>query len=325
MSMPAASENAHASPDKATFEIIEGTLIDYAVDRKVDQVVGRYLKTRLLPFLLVAVAIAGYLGFELKEQISSLQKAKEEVEHLQETVRGLSGSLQKQVEKQDRDLFALAQNLGGVKQSSDLAQRQFDTLNTLMRAQYETTRRQEERLSTAAAQLASLGYNTGELQESNEQAQASLRAANQQIQMSMQASQEALHQLQQRLALAQMDYQDLKKLDAMQGRLLAANVVEMVTLKSNDTSPEMELPSPKGGSYEVRFRTPDIESSFDLAYEVDGNPYRVRIDRKGEWRKLLGTDGLYEFIVDNIYSTSKAPDFVSIRVRGTPGLVQARQ
>lgn len=319
---PASSENVL---DKAMFEIIEGTLIDYAVDRKVDQVVGRYLKTRLLPFVLVAVTIAGYLGFELKEQISNLQQAEGTVKHLQTDVDGLSESLKEQGKKQNDELLKLAQNLGGVTKSSDLAQRQFDSLNALTQAQFETARRQEERLSTAAAQLTALGYNTGELQESNERAQASSRALNDQIQASLRASQQALDQIGERLSLAQADYQGLKRLDEMQGRLLAANVVEMVTLKSHDTSPAMELPNPKGGSYEVRFRTPDIESSFDLAYEVEGNPYGVRIDRKGEWRKLLGTDGLYEFIVDNIYSTSKAPDFVSIRVRGTPALVQARQ
>ena len=73
-------------------------------------------------------------------------------------------------------------------------------------------------------------------------------------------------------------------------------------------------------------KPPMLKNVFLLTYSVDGHKHPLSIDSKakGAWYGLSDTEGAYEFTVDQLYSTRRARDFISIRVRGTPVLLAAR-
>lgn len=308
--------------DKNCVEVIEGKLAGYVAERKVEEVFHRYFKTRVLPVALLAITIAGYVGFEAKQQFSALRDARNQL-------KDLGGELQQQRLDQQKFVAQFLDSLGsldqqsqaqalllqGLTSSSTFASERFANLEQMTKEQRAIALEQGRRLFEAATKVLVLDRSGEELRNLNDKNT-----------LAIQTSAGSIATLNADVSKAQAEYTALKNLDEMQRRLLSANVVEFASLRSHDKSAIMKLPKPGGGAYEVQFETPDIENSFLLTYRVDGHAYSHPIDRraKGVWYPLTDTDRSYEFTVDQIYSTRRARDFVTIRVHGTSELLGPR-
>jgi hypothetical protein len=112
--------------------------------------------------------------------------------------------------------------------------------------------------------------------------------------------------------------------------LVAATIVDSVTLRSQDTSDVVVPNLLSSGAFRIRFKTGSIEKKdrFAVTYSVDGGePQVVKVSRDDIRRQipLEGTGGQYQFMMEFIYSAITVPDFVTIRVSGIPAKLAERR
>jgi hypothetical protein len=268
------------------------------------------VKTVIIPACAAILAVAAFAGVELKSLLTDVTNARAQLHTVQEQfgkIRDQQGGVQANLVTLDKNWHALQSGSKLTAQQLSFIQNQSDTLQA-------ATRNQENQIQNGAASLAGLSTRAVAIQEKN--------AENFKKLSDLEAESTSLRS---QLVAASEVAARLKKENQFHRRLLEANVIETATLHSDDSSPSLQLPGPGNSTFSVRFETPKIDKTFVLTYVVGAHPQPVRVgqESKGQWYGLEGTEGLYEFAVDNLYHARAAPDFVTVRVRGTRALLLA--
>lgn len=270
--------------------------------------ISSYVKTVLLPLVGVVIALAGYAGIKLDAKFDQLHSAEERVSGLESAAT-----------KQENELLAVSTRLaevggtvGTIERTLLVASTNLTNLSDGSKRLQNTTEHQSDKLEDNGLKVVALQTEAVGVKAQNERNKTHLEALEKQM----------LH-LREELKVAEDDAKRLRQITDVQARILTANVVEIVTLNSNDISGELKLPRRGGGEYKVVFETPTVEKTFKLKYQVDGilHDAYVGADMKGEWIAIQGTNSEYEYTLDNLHLPRPGRNFVSIRIRGTQRLL----
>lgn len=266
-------------------------IIEQAVERRLPSAIRSYVLTTLLPPAAALIAVLSYAGIDAKSQ---LEKQRSDFARYESDQRTKLVDLESVVRRAGADV-------------ADLDRR---VKNQLLDLQTSTLE------SKQASQA-----NRAEISKEIDRV-AALRTASHISKTEQERLEEKQQELLQNLREARREMSELRDISAAQGRIVAASVVEFLVLSSHDQSRVIQLPKRSGGDYLLQFKTSDVDKTVDLDVLVDGVPRpRLRVSNKdkGDWYPLVGTDGEYQFKVDQIYHVKggKNPDFITLRVRST--------
>jgi hypothetical protein len=295
----------------AGLKLVEATVVEFAVDRKVQDVIDRYLRTRVYPAVLTAAAVLGVLGWGLDKQLSVARD-------------GIDAQL-KVVEERRRMIDAKLGNLDdaldAARQSMKLLELEAKMLSSHLRGEAEEQRKSVERVSKDA----DTWRREARTQIQNEvDAVAALRQRAAVAEFRFSAVDERIQELRKTTELGTAEATRLRSIADLQGRVIGAAVIEFLTMRSDTRSAVIDLPT-ANRSYKLQFETTNIKERFDLIYRIDGSPHRLTVSNadKTNWYPLVGTEGRYEFRVDHVFHGAgpEIRDFVTLRVRSSGSLV----
>ena len=305
---------------RLSFEISDAEeLAKYAFDQKVEESGMRVLRSRLYPLIVVITTILSTFGIGLTWWVNKVAARAESlntaIAKADTELRALNGEI--------ADFRLAAQDLTAKKAELELETRALASRRDLV----------ESRSIAAISDAAAAQSSGAAAREMAVSAQAALSKALSDINRRSDELEESLATVQEKAEMAtqaggkiqaiRKDAEDFAAAVKKHRELVAATIVDSITLRSQDSS-EISVPDLTGGdSFRIRFKTGSIEKKkrFDIVYTVnDGQPRTVKVSSDDTRRPIPidGTNGQYQFTTEFIYSAWTVPDFVTIRISGIP-------
>lgn len=293
---------------KPALEVLESSIVQYAIETKLRTVMSSYMKTAVLPVAALTVAVAGYMGFKLDAKLNELRAAQTQVEQLQRDTAQQQGELRVVSDR----LALITGNVTSLDKTLGLTARDLNYVSNESRKLQTTADNQQNKLASNGEKVVALATEAVGVRTQHEANKKQLADLESQT-----------VRLKTELADAEANALRLQQITDFQARLLTSNVVEIVSLNSDDKSGEIKLPRRGGSDFILIFSTPTIKNSFTLTYFVNGQQHTIPVgnEMRGQWIPLADTEGQYEFTLDNLYYSRAARNFITIRIRGTERLL----
>lgn len=295
-------------------KLVEGTVIEFAVERKAQEVIDRYLRTRVYPFALTAAAVLGVFGLGIDKQLSSAKEAIDtQLKIVEEQRRAI-----------DAKLAGLHEAVTTARQNIKLMELESKMMSVQLKGEADAQQKSVERVSKDTENWK---HEARKQIQDEIDAVSALRQRTGIAESKFPELERSILALQKATASGTAAATRLRSIADLQGRVIGAAVIEYLTMRSDTRSAVIDLPKEKG-SYKLQFETTNIKDSFELTYRIDGVPQRLTVSNadKSNWYPLVNTEGKYEFRVDHVFhsSGSRVPDFVTLRVRSSGSLVSAQ-
>ena len=290
-------------------KLVEGKVVEYALERKISEVTTTYLSTRLWPSLAVIVAVLAYVGWDLKGLAA---KAADDARASLDRATALQLAASQQSTKVSEALTSVAAARGDLE-------RKLQDLSNLA----------NDRFLRNTDHIVRLASSTG-AQAANAAAQAS--AAGERVA----AERQKIDALQAQLEKAKADASEIAEKLRFQARIINSSVIESVSLVERAQSAPLIFPNRSGPPLRVSFIAQKITSSPSgspevvVAVDVDGTRSSVSFfatpdGRWRDWRSLGPPTSNYEYRIEFVYYDANAVDFVTIQIRAKPASVDALQ
>jgi ethanolamine utilization protein EutQ (cupin superfamily) len=333
--------------DDLMLRLLERRIVSHALEMKADEIFRRYLVRYIVPLIVAIAAVAGFLGWQIrdtvKDALASIESNRSTVERLAgeariqaqqsaTTLKEANGQLQSIIETR----IAFAAHLATIAQQgvsiTDRA-RQIDSVATVLSDQQRVVAAQ---LNEARGQAKSATEFRDEVTSRRTEVDRAVAAAKNAEQEARKlvtnaAASNQSAELAAKLASgaatdATKKLSEIDRLRIKADKLLNVGNFEVVVLRSTAQSAEIKLANivseQPGSSLTVSFATKEITPrSFPLYYTVDGQSYSQPLPSMTEEDRfpfrfpMQGSDGQYEIVVDLIYSFRTAPDFVILHVK----------
>ncbi len=304
----AASINAYLQSSEAT-RLLEGKVVEFALERKAKEVFKQFLITRFLPSMAAVALVLGYLGWDIK---GSIAKATDDLKS-QATALAV---VQRELDQKQREIQARREQLDAL--STDTEKRQKDTSERLNNLTASTERQMlavsDKFLNYAISSTEKLAHADGAVKA----AHAAASAAESRVESLRQTTEEQAQKA-----------RELERKLQLQATLVNLSVLEVVSLNDRTASNIIDLPHLDRGPSKLAFTATAVTKSkgglpyVDLVVHLDGvdlPPVRIEATLNGHWRRwrrLEPSASNYEYRVEHIYYDEKANDFVSVQVRAT--------
>lgn len=304
----ATSVNAYLQSSEAT-RLLEGKVVELALERKAREVFMHFLTTRVLPSMAVVALVLGYLGWDIKGSIAKVTG------EMEAQATALAAAKQ-ELDNKQRENLVRREQLEALSKATE--QRQIDTSERLNKLT-ESTERQMLAVSDKF-----LNYAVSSTEKLT-RADAAVKAAD----VAASAAKSRVELLGERTELQVRKAEELERKLQFQARLVNLSVLEVVSLNDRTASNTIDLPHLDRTPSKLAFTAAAVTKSkeglpyVDLVVHLDGvdlPPVRIEATPNGNWRRwrrLEPTASNYEYRVEHIYYDEKANDFVSVQVRAT--------
>ncbi|WP_133155200.1 hypothetical protein [Kinneretia aquatilis] len=310
----AASVNAYLESSDAT-KLLEGKVVEFALERKAKEVFQQFLITRFLPSFAAVALMLGYLGWDVKGSIAkTADDLKLQTTALANTQQNLH---QKHLEIQDRS-----------KQLDDISARAEKMRSeTEVRLESLTVKTESQMLAASDKLLNYAVKSTDRLAR----ADGAIKAAD----VAASAAESRVESLRQKTVEQTNRANDLEAKLQLQATLVNLSVLEVVSLNDRTASNIIELPHLGRPPSKLAFTATTVTKSkggspyVDLLVHLDGVDLplvRIEATPNGlwrRWRRLDPSASNYEYRVEHIYYDENANDFVSVQVRATKDFAES--
>lgn len=285
--------------------LVENSLVGLAVEKKADDAVRSYLRSRVYPAAAAVAAVLAALGWGIDKQIAAAKVAVDEqaraVNEQRQQVASELLRLKSATDEARQDLRLLGLE---IRSSHGLVSKELDAQQRVVA---QANRHAEDQIGRAHERLQREHDAVAALREKLSPYEARFA----EFQQRFDALRKDLERSHQRLGQLRVESE-------LQGRVLRATVIEHLIMRSHTRSNIIDLPT-EFGTYKLQFETPDVDDKFRLTYRIDGREHSLLVSNadKAIWYPLVGTEGRYEFRVDHVFHVkgSKVADFVALRVR----------
>jgi hypothetical protein len=291
--------------------LVEGKLIEYALERKVERVVRDHLLWRIAPPFATIAAVLGFVGWNLNDRVAksvdAISANLTQVESLQRSVATQHESVSRAISSVDGQRTALEEK---IQKLNDRAVSSF---------------------AASSEQILLLARTTGN-QAANAAATAS--AAGDRVA----SEQKRLQELERALSNANKDAAELQRRLQHQAKQINSSIIEAFSILERNWSEVLELETRTGQKLRARFLVKTITSHssgsplVEILVDVNGKQRLVSFNAtpSGNWRawQPLDADSKdYDYKIDFIYysGAKDVEDFASIQVRATKSFVDALQ
>jgi len=297
-------------------EALESDLAQYVLDRKVDESMKRYLRTRVYPMVSILSAVLVFFGV----QLGSLYK---DYASLEERARKAEGT----IKTVNDDVKGLESNWATTQRNIQdqflVAKTKLDSEEAFLETTYNRQSNATERASLLAAQIEQKLTEAKKAADEAEQ-HGTFASDQAEIAKSSAAGATASKQVIEDAKTAATKYrQEVTK----QQSILGTTIVDFALLARNKHS-IVTLHNPHDFEHPIRLKlTPQSVTTkgFTIAVEKNGapdEPLRVDAAMFGRWQDLAATGGLYRYMVDFVYEQRGVRNFVVMRFGGSPKLFE---
>jgi hypothetical protein len=295
-------------------EALESDLAQYVLDRKIDESMKRYLRTRVYPIASIVGAVLIFFGIQLSSMYKDYSGLEERAKKAEDTIGVITGDVKKlestwvTTQRHIEDQFLIAK--------TTLASQE-DVLKTTYARQANAT----ERASMIAAQIeqklteARMAAETAAQHVAVARGQATIA---QNSADNATASKRVIDDAKTAATKYQVEV-------AKQQRILGTTIVDFAILARNIPS-TVTLHNPRDFEHPITLKlTPQsvTKKGFTILVEKNGlpdEPLRVDSAMLGRWQELLVTGGMYRYMVDFVYEQRGVRNFVVMRFGGSPKL-----
>jgi hypothetical protein len=297
-------------------EALESDLAQYIIDRKVDESMKRYLRTRVYPIASILGAVLIFFGIQLSSLYKDYSALEERAKKAEGKIVDINGDVdklglnwvatQQRIEKQ---LIAaetkLASEEAFLKRTEDRQTNATDRAVTIA-AQIE------QKLTEAQHAAEAAGHHGTFASEQATLAQTSAAAAT--------ASENVIREAK---TAATQYKQEVTK----QQRILGTTIADFAILARNIPS-TVTLHNPHDFEHPITLKlTPQSVTTkgFTITVEKNGardEPLHVESAMFGRWQDLQATGGMYRYMIDFVYDQRGVRNFVVMRFGGSPKLFE---
>ncbi|MEA2414851.1 MAG: hypothetical protein QOI58_1508 [Thermoanaerobaculia bacterium] len=303
-------------PTNECIEALESDLAQYVLDRKVDESMKRYLRTRVYPIASILGAVLVFFGIQLSSIYKNYSELVQRAKKAENTIVNVSGELKGlesnwiTTQRRIEDQFLVAK--------TTLASQE-DILKTTYARQATAT----EHASQIAAQIE---QKLTEARTAADTAARHVIVARDQatIAKDSAANATASKKLIDDAKTAATKYREEV---TKQQHILGTTIVDFAILARNIPS-TVTLHNPRDFEHPITLKlTPQSVTTkgFTISVEKNGSPDEpLRVDSAmfGRWQELPVTGGLYRYMVDFVYEQRGVRNFVVMRFGGSPKLFE---
>jgi hypothetical protein len=295
-------------------EALESDLAQYVLDRKVDESMKRYLRTRVYPIASILGAALLFFGI----QLSSLYKNYALLEGRAKTAENAIRNMNEHANTLQLNWAATEQVL---KNQVNVAQA---TLKSQERFLDTTYARQAQATEHASAIAAEIEQKLTETRSAAGAAAAQVALASGHASVAENSAKVAMKS-QGIINEAEAAATAYKKLVTTQRTILGTTIVDFAILARNIPS-TVTLHNPRDLDHPITLKlTPQSVTTkgFTITVEKNGlrdEPMRVEPAMFGRWQKLPAADDMYRYMVDFVYDQRGVRNFVVMRFGGSPKL-----
>lgn len=296
----ASAVNDYLQSSTAT-RLLEGKVVEYALERKSEDVLKSYLAWRIFPSLTAVAVVLAYLGWDMKDGVTKLSA-------------NLDAKL-KEVSAQQKDVQDRRDRLDAAMRAAETQYERLEQrLNTM-------TGRADRQMSDASDRIFRYATSSADkLARAEEAAKTASKVTDD--------AASSARLLSANIKEATDKARSLEAKLQLQARLINTAILEVISVNDRTTSGVIELPQLDQSPSRLSFTAKEITKRktgpayVELLVHLDGVDSAVRIEATSDgqwrkWRRLALPSSNYEYRVDHVYYDEKANDFVSIHVRAT--------
>ncbi|HEX8153218.1 MAG TPA: hypothetical protein VF698_08845, partial [Thermoanaerobaculia bacterium] len=289
------------------FKAMQTEMVQYAIQKKVEERMTHYLRTRVYPIASLVVIALTFFGVTLKSLYTDYAgvsqqaaDAKARTDDLREKIQKLTTATtaaEAQLRVQE-GYFAstLEQQLSMSRETSSLLARSEVAVKELTDSRQEV----DAQLDQAKQRVREIENSANQANQVADKAKNNATAADTDIQAARTAAAE---------------YQ--KAVDT-QRRLLGRRIVDFAILvRKIPSTVQLDNPNDEKNRFVLTLSPQSVSNSgFKIDFAVGGvqqEALAIRPDMFGRWYELPGTDGFYKYMIDFVYQQRGVRNFLVIR------------